>query len=319
VDRHIAEVAASEGVYALADNRGREGEARLAAARLRELERLGVVTARSPDVWNVPRDLLERLEVRHREQPARFQLSVQPARLSLDDQVRHQGPVWLDGVDQATLARQGFGAEVGAALERRQQALDALGIRAEDPQRLAKLRRLEGRAVGRKIGRETGWTLIEPIPGGFRGRVHPMPQGDAPYLAVSDGQQLVLVPATREARAYVGREVEVSRDESGRGVVRAPPRAHDRQELARRAAGESLARATGRTFLETIPAHFGGRVQPGPAGMPYLEVSDGRRFILIPASIETVALSGKTVDVSRDAQGCFLGLHPRDRDHDRGR
>jgi hypothetical protein len=53
--------------------------------------------------------------------------------------------------------------------------------------------------------------------------------------------------------------------------------------------------------------------------MPYLEVSDGRRFILIPASIETVALSGKTVDVSRDAQGRFLGLHPRDRDHDRGR
>ncbi len=98
-----------------------------------------------------------------------------------------------------------------------------------------------------------------------------------------------------------------------------PSRAHERQELARRAAGEALARATGRTFLETVPAHFRGRVQPGPAAMPYLEVSDGRRFILIPASIETVALSGKTVDVSRDAQGRFLGLRPRDRDHDRGR
>jgi hypothetical protein len=270
-------------------------------------------------VWNVPPDLLERLEVRHREQPARFHLAVQPARLSLDDQVRHQGPVWLDSVDRATLARQGFGAEVVGALERRQQALHALGIRAEDPLRLAKLRDLEERAVGREVEQETGWTLVEPIPRGFRGRVHPMPQPDAPYLAVSDGQRFVLVPAAREVRGYAGRDVEVSRDESGCAVVHPPSRAHERQELARRAVGEALSRATGRTFLETVPAHFAGRVQPRTAPMPYLEVSDGRRLILIPASIETLALSGKTVDVSRDAQGRFLGLRPRDRDHDRGR
>jgi hypothetical protein len=257
--------------------------------------------------------------MRHREQPARFQLTVQPARLALDEQVRHQGPVWLDSVDRAALARQGFGAEVIAALEGRQQALHALGIHAEDPQRLAKLRELEERTVGRRIERETGWTFVEPIPSGFRGRVHQIPQGDARYLAVSDGQRFVLVVATREARGYLGRDVEVSRDESGRAVVHTPPRTHERQELARRAAGEALARATGRTFLETVPAHFGGRVQPGPAAMPYLEVSDGRRFILIPASIETVALSGKTVDVLRDAQGRFLGLRARDRDYDRGR
>jgi type IV secretory pathway VirD2 relaxase len=319
VDRHIAEVAAPDGIYALADDPGRDGEARSATSRLRELERLGMVTARSPDVWNVPSDLLERLEVRHREQPACFQLSVQPARLSLDDQVRHQGPVWLDSVDRATLARQGFGAEVLAAIERRQQALHALGIRADDPRRLAKLRDVEARAVGRKIERETGWAFVEPTPSGFRGRVHPMPQGDAPYLAVSDGQRFVLVPATREAGASVGRVVEVSRDASGRAVVASPARADEPQELARRTAGETLARATGRTFLETVPAHFFGRVQPGPAATPYLEVSDGRRFILIPASIETVALSGKTVEVSRDVQGRFLGLRLRDRDPDRGR
>jgi type IV secretory pathway VirD2 relaxase len=319
IDRHIAEVAAPAGTYALAADRGREGEARSAAARLRELERLGMVTARSPDAWNVPADLVQRLEMRHREQPARFHLAVQPAPLSLDDQVGHHGPVWLDSVDRATLARQGFGAEVVAALERRQQALQALGIRADDPQRLAKLRDLEERAVGKKIERETGWTFVEAIPGGFRGRVHPMPQGDAPYLAVSDGQRFVLVPATREARGSVGCVVEVSRDASGSAVVDSPARAKEREELARRAAGEALARATGRTFLETVPGQFRGRVQPRTAPMAYLEVSDGRRFILIPSSPETLALSGKTVDVSRDAQGRFVGLHPRDRDHDRGR
>ncbi|MGH7440111.1 MAG: DUF3363 domain-containing protein, partial [Polyangiaceae bacterium] len=261
VDRHIVEVAARGGVYELADGGGREGEARSAGARLRELERLGMVTARSPDLWNVPPDLLDRLEARRREQPPRFHLAVQPARLSLDEQARHQGPVWLDSVDRATLARQGFGAEVAVALERRQQALDALGIRADDPQRPTKLRELEEGAVGRGIQRETGWTRVEPIPSGFRGRVHP-PQGDAPYLAVSDGQRFVLVPATREARACVGRTVGVSRDASGRAVVDSPEQEVDRQELARRAAGDTVARATGRKFLETVPANFSGHVQP---------------------------------------------------------
>jgi type IV secretory pathway VirD2 relaxase len=317
VDRHIAKVAASDGLYAVVD-RAREGEARSAAGRLRELERLGMVTARSPDAWNVPPDLLERLERRHREQPARFQFSVQPAPLSLDGQVGHEGPVWLDTVDRTTLAKQGFGAEVVAALERREHALLALGIHAADPQRLAKLRALEERAVGRRMERDTGWTFVESPPSGFRGRVQPM-QGDAPYLAVSDGRRFVLVAASPEARGYVGRDVEVSREASGRAEVRTPPSAPERQELARRAAGEALARATGRTFLETVPARFAGRVQPGPAGLPYLEVSDGRRLILIPASIQTAAHTGRTVDVSRDAQGRFLGLRPRDRDHDRER
>jgi type IV secretory pathway VirD2 relaxase len=318
VDRHIVEVAARDGVYAMADGGGRQGEARSAGARLRELERLGLVTARSPDVWNVPADLLERLEARHREQPPRFHLAVQP-RLSLDAQVGHRGPVWLDSVDRLTLARQGFGAEVVVALERRQRALDALGIRADEPHRLAKLRELEERAVGEGIERETGWTWVQPSPSGFRGRVHPIPQGHVPYLAVSDGQRFVLVHATREARACVGRSVNVSRDASGRAVVDSPAREVDRQELARRAAGETVARATGRTFLETVPANFSGRVLPVPGARPYLEVSDGQRFILIPASIETVALAGKTVDVSRDAQGRFAGLHPRERDHDHDR
>jgi hypothetical protein len=289
-----------------------------AGARLRELERLGLVTARSTDVWNVPADLLERLEARHREQPPRFHLAVQP-RLSLEAQVGHQGPVWLDSVDRVTLARQGFGAEVVVALEGRQQALDALGIRADDPHRLAKLRELEERAVGKGIERETGWTWVQPSPSGFRGRVHPISQGDVPYLAVSDGQRFVLVPATREARACVGRSVDVSRDASGRAVVDSPAREVDRQELARRAAGETVGRATGRTFLETVPANFSGVVLPVSGARSYLEVSDGRRFILIPASIEMVALTGKTVDVSRDAQGRFAGLHPRERDHDHDR
>jgi type IV secretory pathway VirD2 relaxase len=319
VDRHIAEVAARDGVYALRDG-GQEGERHAAAARLRELERLGMVTARAPDGWNVPSDLLEQLETRHREQPARCWLSVQPERLSLDAQVRHPGPVWLDTVDRGTLTRQGFGAEVLAAAERRQRTLHELGIAADDPRRVVKLRTLEQRAVGNEIERATGWTFVEPIPGGFRGKLHPMPQ-DAPYLAVSDGREFVLVPATREARSSMGRIVDVSRDASGRVVVvpDSPARAAERQELARRAAGETLARETGRTFLQTVPAHFGGRVQPGPAATPYLEVSDGVRFILIPSSPEARALSGRTVDVSRDAQGRFVGLHPRDRDHDRGR
>jgi hypothetical protein len=98
-----------------------------------------------------------------------------------------------------------------------------------------------------------------------------------------------------------------------------PALAAERQERARQLAGETLARETRKTFLPTVPNGFRGWVQPGPEGAPHLAISDGRRFILVPATPEARALSGKTVEVSRDAQVRLVGLHRRDRDLDRGR
>jgi hypothetical protein len=88
-------------------------------------------------------------------------------------------------------------------------------------------------------------------------------------------------------------------------------------ELARRTAGEAFARETRMTFLTSVPGGFAGRVQAGPAGSPYLAVSDGVRFVLVPATPEALALRGQTVDVARDAQGRFVGLHARGLDRGR--
>jgi type IV secretory pathway VirD2 relaxase len=260
VDRHLAEVAAAQrGVYELAGNADGQN-ARFAARRLRELERIGVVTSQSPGQWVVPPDLLAQLETRHRQAPARYRLSLEAVPLGLDAQVGHRGPVWLDTVDMARVAAKGFGADVLAALERRRQVLLELGIAPADPQRDAKVSDREGRTVGREMAPSSG---------------------------------------------------------DGSGRTAGAEEFADRRALGRRAAGEAFAREHRMTFLENVPERFAGRVQAGPEGSGYLAVSDGARFVLVPAARESRVLVGTTVEVTRDAHGRFVGLRPRGLDLER--
>ncbi len=316
VDRHLAEVAAAHrGVYELAGDADRRDVARLAARRLRDLDRAGLVASPAPGQWTVPFDLLAQLEKRHRDVPARYRLSLEAMPLGLAAQVGHRGPVWLDTLDAGRLATKGFGAEVRAALERRRQTLRELGIAPDDPQRRGKIADLERRAVGEENARRSGQLFLEGAPPpGFRGRIEPGPERSL-YLAVSDGVRFVLVKDAPEARSRTGQLVEVVRDGSGRAVL-AEDLAH-RREVARRAAGETLARDTGMTFLLIVPERFVGRVQTGPAGSGHLAVSDRGRFILVPATPEALAHSGRSVEVVRDAQGRFVSLRPRTLDRER--
>jgi type IV secretory pathway VirD2 relaxase len=315
IDKHIAEVsAAHRGIYEFGSDARAEGVGRAASRRLRELERVGLVSSPVPGQWKVPPDLVEGLEKRAREAPERYRLSIQALPLSLDAQVAREGPVWLDTLDPARLAAKGFGAEVRAACERRRQALEQLGIARSDPERQEKVRDLERRALGRALSRQNGQVFLEHPPDRLRGRLERGPEGSA-YLAVTDGKHFVLVPAAREARSRMGQLVDVSRDASGR--LRLVQERDDREELARRAAGENIARQTGMTFLEALPECFTGRVREGPAGSAYCAVSSGTSFVLVPATPEVLALRGRTVDVARDAQGRFVSLRPRD--HDLGR
>jgi hypothetical protein len=166
--------------------------------------------------------LLEQLEKRHRESPARYRVSLEASPLALDAQVRHPGPVWLDTLDAARLSPKGFGAEVGAGLERRREVLLELGIAPGDPERGAKIADLKRLAVGKEIARRSGQQFLESIPPGFRGRVQRGPEG-SPYLAVSDGGRFVLLPATREGLALAGKTVELGLDAHGRFVgLRSP-------------------------------------------------------------------------------------------------
>jgi type IV secretory pathway VirD2 relaxase len=315
VDRHLAEVsAAHRGVYDVAGDADRPDLARRAVRRLRGFERVSLVTSTAPGKWTVPPDLLAQLEERHRRAPGRYRVALEPMPLGLNAQVGHQGPVWLDTLDGARLDDKGLGAEVLAALERRRDVLRELGIAPDDPQRGAKIAALEERAVGREIARQSGQEFLASAPASFRGRLRLGPDG-SPYLAVSDGARFVLVPDTPEARSQTGRLVEVVRDAGGRHVL-GEARA-DRGELARRAAGETFARDIRMTFLETVPERFVGRVQAAPAGSGHLAISDGARFVLVPATPEAVALAGRTVEVARDAQGRFVGLRPRSLDRER--
>jgi type IV secretory pathway VirD2 relaxase len=261
VDRHIVEVAAARGgVYEVPGDVALGDVGQRAARRLRELERAGVVGSRGPTQWTVPSDLIARLEKRHREAPARHRLSVEAIPLGLDAQVGHRGRVWLDSVDTTRLAREGFGAEVRAAVERRHQVLRELGIEPDSARRGARASEPARGTVGGGTARPTG--------------------SDSP------------------------------------GVARGGPVA-DPQELARRAAGEALAREWRMTFLREVPERFAGRVQSGPAGSGYLAVSDGARFVLVPATPRAHALMGRTVEVARDAEGRFVRI--RTQDLDRGR
>jgi type IV secretory pathway VirD2 relaxase len=314
-DKHIAEVsAAHRGIYELGSDVRAEGIGRAASRRLRELERVGLVSSPASGQWKVPPDLVEQLEKRAREAPGRYRLSIQPVPLSLDAQVARQGPVWLDTLDPARLAARGFGAEVRAACERRQEALEKLGIARSDPERQGKIRDLERQALGRALARQNGQVFLEQAPDRLRGRVEPGPE-DSAYLAVTDGKHFVLVAGTREARSRMGQLVEVSRDASGR--LRLAEERDNRGELALRAAGKRIARQTGMTFLEAVPERFRGRVLEAPAGSAYCAISSGTRFVLVPATPEVLARLGRTVDVARDAEGRFVGL--RTQDHDLGR
>jgi hypothetical protein len=168
--------------------------------------------------------------------------------------------------------------------------------------------------VGKDLARQNRQEFLESPPTRFRGRLQSGPEGSA-YLAVTDGERFVLVPDTREARSRTGQIVDVVRDGSGRLLL--AEELADRLDLARRAAGEKFARETRMTFLNTVPEGFRGRVEAQPRGSSYLAISDGARFVLVPATPEALALHGRTVDVVRDAHGRFVGL--RAQSLDRGR
>jgi type IV secretory pathway VirD2 relaxase len=119
-DRHIAEVAAAHGgIYELAGDGSQQDASPYASRRLRELGRMGLVAPKESGKWTVPSDLVEQLEKRQQGAPARYRLSLETMPLSLDAQARHRGLVWLDSLDAARLAKNGFGAELRAAVERR--------------------------------------------------------------------------------------------------------------------------------------------------------------------------------------------------------
>ncbi|MGH7438309.1 MAG: DUF3363 domain-containing protein [Polyangiaceae bacterium] len=224
VDREIAEGARAQGgVYTLERTAG--GASPAHERRLRELERLGLATPAAPGHWKVSPNLLESLAERHRDLPVRHRLLLRKEPLSLQAQVGHRGPVWLDRVQTEALAPYGFGADVKRVAEQRSEALRRLGVQPEDPNRSARLRELERRELGGELAARSRQTFVASAPDGFRGRVRVGDPGSpaASYAVVSDGQSFVLLRATAALRAAQGTTVTVTRDANGRVLVRPAP------------------------------------------------------------------------------------------------
>ena len=221
IDREIADAARAQGgVYTLV--------AKLAGAehphgrRLRELERIGLAAAVAPDSWTVSPNLVEELERRSREGPPRHRLIVRKEPLSLEQQVAHSGPVWLDRLRTDSLDRYGFGAELRDAISRRREALRKIDIQPDGPKRTEQLRGLERRTVANEFVARTGQSFVENVPPTFRGRAElagkTFPASG--YVVVSNGVAFVLVRATASLRAVQGQTVTLAGDTHGRIVAR---------------------------------------------------------------------------------------------------
>ncbi len=129
--------------------------------------------------------------------------------------------MWLDRVDASTLAPYGFGAELRLAVQSRRETLRQLGVAPDDPSRLAALRERERRAVGDEMAASLGQTFVGRLPERFRGRLEIRAAPGGSWCAViSDGSRLGVMDTTTSLRAMQGKSVVISRDASGRLVVR---------------------------------------------------------------------------------------------------
>jgi hypothetical protein len=103
--------------------------------------------------------------------------------------------------------------------------LRGLGVEPDDPNGTAKLVETQRRAVGREIAARTRQAFLPTAPDGFRGRVEvglASPPG-ASYAVVSDGQRFIVLPTTPALQAAHAKTVTVTRDATGRLLVRADP------------------------------------------------------------------------------------------------
>ena len=134
--------------------------------------------------------------------------------------MRHPGPVWLDRVDESSLAHWGLGAEVRRALDQRREALRTRGIVADEMRDGLGLQEMERRAMGERMAARTGQQFLAETPDRFRGRLQVGPES-RPYVVVTDGARFVVVPTSHDAGCFANKSVVVGRDPQGRLTIRA--------------------------------------------------------------------------------------------------
>jgi len=136
--------------------------------RLEALRRAGIVERVHAEHWTIPADLPERGLAYERQRAGPGPRVSELSHLPLDRQIGHEGATWLDrelaSRDRTPLAPHGFGVDVATAMQRRRQALVAMGYatpledgRIHAPKDiLQRLERAEITRVGMGLAAERG-------------------------------------------------------------------------------------------------------------------------------------------------------------------
>jgi len=214
VDRDIAALA-EEGLYCVdphrlqktvkATARDPEDVVNAHRRRLEALRSAGIVERVGNDVWRVPADLLEQGRQYDRQRSGGIAVTLK-SHLSIERQARAIGATWLDQqlIDGRNVGGgQGFGNEVGKALQQRADFLVEEGLAEKRGQRvilarnlLATLRNKELAKVAEGITAETGLEHRQPAEGerisGIYRRSLMLASGR--FAMLDDGMAFSLVP-----------------------------------------------------------------------------------------------------------------------------
>jgi hypothetical protein len=168
---HLAQLRKDSGAH-------RDPESVLAAhvRRLEALRRAGIVERIADGVWRVPEDLAAKALAHDRQTRGAVSVDMRSAS-PIERQMRALGATWLDRQlvgAEASIGRQGFGAEVSVALVQRQDFLVEQGLAERQGRRvvvardlLATLRRREIDAAAKSIEKESG-LVHHPVAAGQR-------------------------------------------------------------------------------------------------------------------------------------------------------
>lgn len=214
VDRDIAALT-EEGLYRMNPHQiqrtlntpGRDPEDVLTShrRRLEALRRAGIVERLGDDVWRVPADLPEQGRQYDRQRSGGIAVTLK-SHISIERQARAIGATWLDQqlIDGRNVGGgQGFGTEVGKALEQRADFLVEEGLAEKRGRRvilarnlLATLRNKELAKVAEGITAETGLEYLQPSDGkrvsGIYRRSLMLTSGR--FAMLDDGMGFSLVP-----------------------------------------------------------------------------------------------------------------------------
>jgi type IV secretory pathway VirD2 relaxase len=213
------------------ERQGKDPEAfvRSHVRRLEALRRAGLVERIDADNWKVPKDIVARGQAYDLSQGGDGLRIRTLSAIGLDRQVASDGATWLDqqiiADDRSDLRDNGFGREVGKAMNRRAQRLVQMGLATAKEGKIrvpvdtvATLERREIERVGHQMARERGLTYMPANAGEYvSGRLAGVASlVSGRFAMIDNGLGFQLVPWLPMLERHIGRHIGgIMRDDGG--------------------------------------------------------------------------------------------------------